>query len=287
IMNIDSAVNKKAIHTISCVDGLLFWIFCTVYLAIFQGEMLTMMMKVYFPDRLLYNPWAGALLITAVLNLVQWGICRLFFFSKKLMALSYIPSFLLLSAFTNVNNTFYQGYSLSVLSLLSLGLIAVFLFVMKMREEIVYSQRESKGSLLKFININLLLMSLLCLFSVSMANTDENFHHELSVEVAISNADYERAMNIGRQSLTTSRELTALRALALSRANQLGERFFEYPQLFGIEGLLLSNQAARTTFFTSDSLQIYLGGSREQHENVIDYLYRISTQPEAYLSSKE
>ncbi|MEG2149895.1 MAG: DUF6057 family protein [Bacteroidaceae bacterium] len=286
-MNIDSAVNKKAIHTISCVDGLLFWIFCTVYLAIFQGEMLTMMMKVYFPDRLLYNPWAGALLITAVLNLVQWGICRLFFFSKKLMALSYIPSFLLLSAFTNVNNTFYQGYSLSVLSLLSLGLIAVFLFVMKMREEIVYSQRESKGSLLKFININLLLMSLLCLFSVSMANTDENFHHELSVEVAISNADYERAMNIGRQSLTTSRELTALRALALSRANQLGERFFEYPQLFGIEGLLLSNQAARTTFFTSDSLQIYLGGSREQHENVIDYLYRISTQPEAYLSSKE
>ncbi|MEG1839346.1 MAG: hypothetical protein RR220_08670, partial [Bacteroidaceae bacterium] len=136
-MNIDSAVNKKAIHTISCVDGLLFWIFCTVYLAIFQGEMLTMMMKVYFPDRLLYNPWAGALLITAVLNLVQWGICRLFFFSKKLMALSYIPSFLLLSAFTNVNNTFYQGYSLSALSLLSLGLIAVFLFVMKMREKTV------------------------------------------------------------------------------------------------------------------------------------------------------
>ena len=50
-----------------------------------------------------------------------------------------------------------------------------------------------------------------------------------------------------------------MRAFALARCGQLGERLFEYPQDFGSEGLLIDRSDSLRTMFHVDSVYYYLG----------------------------
>lgn len=66
------------------------------------------------------------------------------------------------------------------------------------------------------INSNLAILTLLCLMTVGIGNTNVNFHHELAVEQAIRNHHYEAARMVGAKSLETTRTLAVLRAYAMS-----------------------------------------------------------------------
>ena len=46
---------------------------------------------------------------------------------------------------------------------------------------------NQEGSILGLINSNLAILTLLCLMTVGIGNTNVNFHHELAVEQAIRN----------------------------------------------------------------------------------------------------
>lgn len=60
-----------------------------------------------FFTQFLYYPWLGALIITILLQSIQWLTHKSFDFNKKYLIFSYIPSFLLLIIATNVGRSFY------------------------------------------------------------------------------------------------------------------------------------------------------------------------------------
>ena len=69
----------------------------------------------------------------------------------------------------------------------------------------------------------------------------------------------EKALRVGRHSLSTSQRFTALRAYALSRTGILPERLFEYPLPQGIHQLLLTREDVPQQFLPTDSLQALYG----------------------------
>jgi len=128
----NSHSEKKAARTISSVGQLFFWIFSFVYLSVSFQYLLSLtedfslfvfdvpffLEKISQPGgvllylacfftQFLYHPWLGALIITGLLQLIQWITHKSFEFNRKYFILSYIPSFLLLIIITNIGRSLY------------------------------------------------------------------------------------------------------------------------------------------------------------------------------------
>ena len=125
------------------------------------------------------------------------------------------------------------------------------------------------------VDSNLAILTLLCLMTVGIGNTNVNFHHELAVEQAIRNHHYEAARMIGAKSLETTRTLAVLRAYAMSLEGTMGEHLFEYPQYYGAEGLLFAPHSQETLRLNADSLYAHLGVRPHVAEETVDFLARI------------
>lgn len=148
----NSHSEKKAARTISCVSGLLFWIFSFVFLSVSFQYLLNLtedfslfvydvpffLEKVSCPGgvllylacfftQFLYHPWLGALIITALLQLIQWLTHKSFDFNRKYFIFSYIPSFLLLIIITNIDRSLYLMTHVEPLFTYILGILFLLL----------------------------------------------------------------------------------------------------------------------------------------------------------------
>ena len=111
--------------------------------------------------------------------------------------------------------------------------------------------------------------------TVSVGNTDIHFHHELAVEASLKQGDFVKARQVGRKMMHPSRSLTALRMYTLSKDEAMGEELFQFPQLYGAEGLLLDAESGNRFRLTADSLSVYLGNAPLPGEKAVDYFGRI------------
>ena len=102
-----------------------------------------------------------------------------------------------------------------------------------------------------------------------------HFHHELEVEEALRKQDYETARQVGMKSMDPSRNLTALRAYAMSREGTMGEYLFQYPQLYGAAGLLMGISDDKALRLNADSLYVYLGARPALGEPAMNFFTRI------------
>lgn len=127
-----SPTEKRTTRVVSFISGVLFWIFCFAYLGISYRYLLSttedLSLFVYnvpffltkasqpggillylasFFTQFLYHPWIGALVITLLLQGIQWLTYKAFSLNKKYMIISYIPSFLLLIIITNTGRSLY------------------------------------------------------------------------------------------------------------------------------------------------------------------------------------
>lgn len=267
---------KKAARLLTVACGLLFSIFSFIYLFVFQKEVVGALHYSLSQGRTHYSPLIGAVIITVVLLIFRWGINGLMGLKGPVRALSYFPSCLLLGVLTDVNCNIFHGGSIEDKWLWLLPLLLL-LYV-----GVVYTLRRvfrfwlnQEGSILGLINSNIAILTLLCLMTISIGNSNVNFHHELAVEQAIRHQDYTRARMVGVNSLETTRTLTVLRAHAMSLEGTMGEHLFEYPQYYGVEGLLFEPYSQETLRLNADSLYIYLGAKPHTAEKTVDFLARI------------
>lgn len=151
-------------------------------------------------------------------------------------------------------------------------LLLIYIGVVYTLRRVFRSWLNQEGSILGLINSNLAILTLLCLMTVGIGNTNVNFHHELAVEQAIRNHHYEAARMIGAKSLETTRTLTVLRAYAMSLEGTMGEHLFEYPQYYGAEGLLFAPHSQETLRLNADSLYAHLGVRPHVAEETVDFL---------------
>lgn len=267
---------RRTARILMVACGLLFSVFSIVYLSVFQKDVMEALHFSLAQGKTVYVPWMSAVLITIVLLILRWGINGLVGLKGLVKALSYFPSCLLLGVITDVGHGVYHGEGISAqwgwLLPLLLVIYAGVGWMIARAVRLWVNPDLEEGVI---TNSNLFILLMLCLMSVCIGNSDVHFHHELQVEEALRKQDYARARLIGEKSMDPSRNLTALRAYAMSREGTMGEYLFHYPQLYGAAGLLMGVSDDTALRLNADSLYVYLGASPTLGEPALRFFQRI------------
>lgn len=237
-MNNNSHYPQKTAGLIRYSCGILYMAFTFCYLFFLQGEVLAEAQHVYSKGLTTYHLFAGALISTAVLQLLQWVTSLLSGLPARWHALSYVPSTLLLIIFTDATSDVLLHFTFGAWIwaapiVLLLYVVAVILIRVLYREDdaCIYGVKS-------LMYPNYIILFVLILLAGSMSHTSDVYHYELKTERLILEGDYAVAAKVGEKSLKSSKRLTQLRMYALSLQDELPERIFDYPQYYGTKGLL-------------------------------------------------
>ena len=267
---------RRTARIIAVASGLLFSVFSVVYLSVFQKEVMEALHYSLAQGKTVYAPWMSAIIGTIVLLVLRWGINVLVGLKGPLKALSYFPPCLLLGVLTDVGHGVYHGEGISAQWAWLLPLLLVLHVVIgKLLARVckLWVNPDLEEGIM--VNSNLFILFFLCLMTACIGNSNIHFHHELKVEEALRKQDYEMAREVGVKSMDPSRNLTALRAYAMSREGTMGEYLFQYPQLYGAAGLLMGISDDKALRLNADSLYVYLGARPALGESAMNFFSRI------------
>lgn len=220
--------------------GFLFALFSFCYLFFIQGEMIAKAQFVFSNAATKYSLLWGAVIITIILRLLQIPVARFSNIPLKFHALSYTPSFLILAVICDISANVKDGLSLGwwwigIPLILVLMFFLVKLLINFYNYESNINEKAKRASLF-ITNFFILLMAMLWC-STCNSSTDVDIY-EQKTERLIEIGELEEALTVGNKSLKSNRRLTNLRMYALSRLGLLPERLFDYPQYYGINGLV-------------------------------------------------
>ena len=267
---------RRTARIIAVASGLLFSAFSFTYLSVFQKDVMEALHYSLAQGKTVYAPWMSAVLITVVLLVLRWAVNALVGLKGPLKALSYFPSCLLLGVLTDVGHNVYHGGGISdtwgwmlPLCLVLYGVLGWLLA----RAARLWLNPEMPD--IWVVNSNFMTLLMLCFMTIGIGNTNVHFHHELQVEEALRKQDYGRALQVAEKTMDPSRNLTALRAYAMSRQGTMGEDLFCYPQLYGAAGLLMGTSDEKALRLNADSLSVYLGAKPALGEPALTFFRRI------------
>jgi hypothetical protein len=267
---------RRTARIIAVASGLLFSAFSFTYLSVFQKDVMEALHYSLAQGKTVYAPWMSAVLITVVLLVFRWAVNALVGLKGPLKALSYFPSCLLLGVLTDVGHNVYHGGGISdtwgwmlPLCLVLYGVLGWLLA----RAARLWLNPEMPD--IWVVNSNFMTLLMLCFMTIGIGNTNVHFHHELQVEEALRKQDYGRALLVAEKTMDPSRNLTALRAYAMSRQGTMGEDLFRYPQLYGAAGLLMGTSDEKALRLNADSLSVYLGAKPALGEPALTFFRRI------------
>ena len=267
---------RRTARIIAVASGLLFSVFSVVYLSVFQKEVMEALHYSLAQGKTVYAPWMSAIIGTIVLLVLRWGINALVELKGPLKTLSYFPPCLLLGVLTDVGHGVYHGEGISAQWAWLLPLLLVLHVVIgKLLAHAckLWVNPDLEEGVM--VNSNLFILFFLCVMTACIGNSNIHFHHELKVEEALRKQDYVMAREVGVKSMDPSRNLTALRAYAMSREGTMGEYLFQYPQLYGAAGLLMGISDDKALRLNADSLYVYLGARPALGEPAMNFFSRI------------
>lgn len=253
--------NTAGIIKHSC--GIIFILFSFFYLFFLQGEMLSKAQYVLSQGATTYSIFWGALIITAVLRLLQLPVERFVKVPIRFHALTYIPSMLFLTVLCDVSCAATEGTSSGGWWLGVLFILALFFALSRGADYVEQAFNNTQNysnrlSPLLWPNFSVLMLVILC-FTTCNSATDVNMY-EQKTERLILEEKYEDALEIGDKSLSTNLRLTNLRMFALSKSGQLPERLFDFPQYYGSDGLLCVSDTNKLLYrFSAKDICSYLG----------------------------
>ena len=270
-----SSVKYKTTRSIRIACGFIFIVFSACYL-LFQNPLLEMLQKVLSDGQTSYSAKWGTWIIILVLCLIQFGVSYLSRLPERCHALSYAPSLLILAFITDIHSDIYSEISLGRWGwMLPLGIVSYASLAWLCRQAYDFIEGNSKKKWHERFLPNILILYFLCVGCMSLGNTDEVFHYETAADAAILKHDYEEALSVGKESRSTSRELTVMRTYALSRMDSLPEQLFQYPQYDASRGLMFNTEDRQTTWLRKETIYNYLGGVPKEGESIVSYLKRL------------
>lgn len=238
-MNYNYQKQQKTAGIIRYSCGILFCLFCFCFLFFLQGELLAQAQFVYSRGITSYSLTVGAIIITAVLQILQWIVARIVKLPPSWYVLSYFPSFLALTMLTHFNEESINHFSFGnwkwLVPLLLLLYVGVVIFI-RNREQDHSSHRTA--SYTQILSTNYLLFLLMALLTAGTGSASDVYLYELKTERLMLDERYDDALQVGNKSLQSSQRLTNLRMYALSRQDSLAEHLFDYPQAYAADGLL-------------------------------------------------
>ena len=274
-MNENLKAYRRAVRTQMTVCGLLFFSFSFTYLYVFQRDVIEALHFSLAHGMTHYAPLPSAIVMSVVLILLRWATGAILGLKGRIRAFSYFPSFLILGALTDVGRGVYMSdYHTHWLWLLPL-LLAVYSCIVLGVKNLLLTLQVEDSRPFALLNSNVAIIILLSCMTVAIGNADTVFHHEVAVEHHILAGEYDKALEAGSNSGESSRTLTALRAYAMSRQGTMGEKLFEYPQLFKSEGLFFIDDSLLTFRYTNDSIFALVGVHPADNKLTPEFLRRV------------
>lgn len=265
------------------VCAVVFVSFTFLWLYSFQADVLAYAQHVFSHGQTHYNRLVGAVLITLSLWLLQWGVSSLLRLRNRLYALTYYPSVVMLALLEAVCPSADGQLSVSLWWLLLLPLSALWIFAtMGACELSRLDHRHFQPFFSRSMWENLLVLAAMLTGLTAVANTDAVFHYRARVETCLFEQRFDDALLVGSQSQETDASLTMLRAYALSRQGQLGDRFFQYPVAgSGADLVPIDSSRSRLLRYPQDSLYRHLGAIPRPGMDTPTYLSRIERYGQA------
>ena len=223
---------KNGTITTKVMCAVCFLAFSFLWLYEFQSDVLAVAQHALSNGVTHYDRTIGAVLITFVLQLLQLGVYAIFRMNHRAHALTYVPSMLILAFISDINVDIDRHYSFGAWPYVTpMVLIAWGAALWASRQMLPFENDEkaSTGLFSRRVWINMLQMAVMMLVVAAVGNTNAVFHFRAHAEVATMQGDFEEVLRVGQRSHETDVTLTMLRANALARRGELGERLFEYP----------------------------------------------------------
>ena len=262
--------------------AIVFLAFSFIWLYSFQADVLAVAQHVLSNGVTHYNRLIGAILITVILFLLQLGVYSMTRLSKRTHALTYLPSMLVLAIISDINSDIDRHFSFGAWWIaIPLVLIVWTGLISMARAYQRYEQDDYVGLFSRRQWINMLTMALMMLCVALISNTNAVFHFRSHAETSLLNRDWDEALRYGHESHESDASLTALRAYALSRKGELGERLFEYPVKGTGSDLMLLGNEARLLLYPADSLYRHLGALPRHGMTSTHYLYNLQAARQA------
>jgi hypothetical protein len=259
-MNYSKSDKGSSTIIIRVMCATIFVLFTWGWLYFFQADALAMTQHVLSDGLTHYNRFVGALIITAILMILQYVINNTTKLNKRFHALTYMPSMLLLAMLTDISQTIDNGISISR----SIWLVVVFaviwgamIFFVRQYENV---DKEFHIPLFsRSMWMNLLMMSAMIICVGWIGNTNAVFQYRMKVEGHLMRGEYHQARKVGQKSLESDADLMMLRMYALARCNELGEHLFEYPITGNSSQILPTSGKTKMLLCPTDSIYKFMG----------------------------
>lgn len=272
--------NRKTARLASVVCSLMFIIFAAVYLAVFQKDLLEAIHLSMSKGNTVFKIIPATIITLVILMILKWGLNLLMRLRGKVHALAYLPSFMGLVTLTGFGRDVYMGESYHTWWWLMPAITAIFVILVTATKKYRTAGTE-KSDAISTVIWNVALMTLMSVATVCLGNSDRYFHNELRMESHIAKGNNAEAMRVAEKSLRTTRTMTALRMMAMTREGKAGEAVFRYPQYYKVEGMFFDSDSTKTLRFTNDSIYCMLGGKPQYGEKRMEYLKRMAAQEDS------
>ena len=232
--------------------------FCFLWLYAFQSDVLAVAQHRLSGGLTHYDKTVGAVLITLLLQLIQFGVYAFTRLSRRTHALTYLPSFLLLAILSGFSG---QEQTLHVWLWLAPVVLVVWGLCMWLAKQLLPFENDVKTATGLFSRrswVNMTQMAAMMLAVAAIGNTNAVYHFKAHAEIALMRGDVEEALKTGMKSHESDPQLTMLRAYALSCQHELGEKLFTYP-VRGTSNDLLPNKSP-LLLLPADTIWKHLGG---------------------------
>lgn len=245
---------------IRTVSAVVFLAFTVLWLFFFQAEIFAVAQHTLSGGVTYYNRYIGTVVITGVLWILQVFVFKLFPLRNHLHALTYFPSLLALALLGMLGGTREFRTSWMILPLV---LFLIWLFIVwTARKMLQYDKKTASGFFSRNMCGNMVIMSLMIMGVAAFSNTDAIYNYRTRVESQLLERQFGDALATGAKSFEADANLTMLRAYALSRDRQMGERLFQY-HVVGSSADLVPNTSdsnSELLLYPRDSVYAFLGG---------------------------
>lgn len=269
-----SAREIRLFRMVQVVCAVVFAIFSFTYLSIYQAPLLEVAYDLTATGKLQYNENITAAIITFVLLMLTLWLNKYAKFTREWEALSYLPACTALAFITNIDRTIYTGLEFSWLWVwIAVAVLLLYISASWVLQRVLFMRiKDITRATNRIMWRNLLLLSLLFCFTGVLSSSDENFKHEAMVYKYVKHNDYDAAKRVAQRSFAASQQLTAGRAYVLAMKGQLGDSLFTYPQYYGLDGLLPTEQP--TSPLTAAMVYDCLKVTRQKGERILPFLER-------------
>lgn len=268
--------NRTAARLTNLVCGGLFIIFATVYLGYFQKDLLEAIHYSMSHGYKEFNIVPATIIIITILLIMRWGLNLLMRLRGRVSALAYLPSFLGLVTMTGFGRNLYmEGFSYAWWWVMPVATV-LFVVAVVMIRKVLRIPKNHGTDLQQSMIWNIALMLLMSVGTLCLGNTDRFLHNELRMENLMAKDMNEKALKCAAKSLRTTRTLTALRMLAMTKEGKTGELLFEYPQYYKSDGMFFDNDSSKTLRYTNDSVYALIGERPAPGERRMEYLKRMA-----------